>query len=219
MSRLQRTILDRELGEVLEDISKLYSMADQALGEALQALQSHDVAKAREIVQGDELLNQLRFQIESDCLRILATQQPRAGDLRFTVAAMHIAGELERIGDHVASIAGITERLVEEEATLMVYNVPKMVKHARRMMSRAIQSFMDHDAEAARKITRREEKLDHHYNELLGTVFSQMQDSAYVERSTFLLWIGRHLERIGDRATNIAERVVFMVTGEFIEIG
>lgn len=218
MTQLQRTVLDRELNQVLEDISKLYSMTDQGLNDAILALQQQDSALARAVTMADEGVNALRFQIESECLRILATQQPRAGDLRLTVAATHIANELERIGDHAAGIATIVERMDLEEPLANLHNIPKMEKHARNMMQQAVQAFLDHDKDAAEGITKREIKLDRHYNELLKTVLLEMQDITYIERANYLLWVGRHLERIGDRATNIAERVIFMVTGQFVEI-
>ncbi len=218
MSPLQRTILDRELNELLEDISKLFSMTDQALANAMLALQKQDVPMAQEVVAGDERVNDLRYQIEFECLRILATQQPRAGDLRLTVASTHIANELERIADHAVGIAEVVIDLGSEEMLSNLHNALKMEKHARYMLQLAVRSFLDRDPEVAEGILRREQKLDRHYNELVALMLTQLQDNAYIRQATDLLWVGRHLQRVGDRATNIAERVIFTVTGKFVEI-
>lgn len=214
-----RSLLDRDLAALADKTQQLCSMVLEALDLAMQALHTRDLQLARNVIDNDKHVNALRYQIEEDCLRTLATQQPAASDLRLIIATTHIAVELERIGDHASSIADVVERMAEEDQILSLHKLPKMAKHARRMLQKSIDAFLSHDADMALSITRREEKIDKHYDALFHETLGEMQSEDYVHRATFLLWVGRHLERVGDRATNIAERVVFMVRGEFIELG
>lgn len=213
-----RSLLDRDLAGLTDKTQQLASMVLEALDLAMQALHTRDLQLARNVIDHDQEVNHLRYQIEEDCLRTLATQQPAASDLRFIIATTHIAVELERIGDHAASIADVVERMAEEDQILSLHKLPKMAKHADRMLKKSIDAFLARDAELALGISRREEKIGKHYDALFSETLSEMQSEDYVQRATFLLWVGRHLERVGDRAVNIAERVVFMVKGEFIEI-
>lgn len=219
MQYVRRTILDQELNQLLSDIQQLASMVDAALEKAMLALEQRDVALAQEVILGDSEVNALRFKIEEDCLRILATQQPLAMDLRVTVAATHIAGELERIGDHAASVANIVELLEAEQQIVDFSKLPKMVKQGRKMVMQSVQAFVTRDVEAAQALMKREDKIDRHYDTLYHEMIQGMTDKEYLQRANYLLWAGRHLERVGDRAVNIAERVVFTVTGRFVEMG
>ena len=214
-----RPLLDRELATLVDMTQQLSSMVLDALDNAMQALHTRDLQRARAVVDNDQQVNTLRYQIEEACLRTLATQQPAASDLRLIIATTHIAVELERIGDHAASIADVVERMAEEDQISSLHKLPKMAKHAHRMLQKSITAYAGRDAEMALTITRREEKLDKHYDSLFHDTLTEMQSDDYIHRATFLLWVGRHLERVGDRAMNIAERVVFMVRGEFMEIG
>jgi phosphate transport system protein len=214
-----RSLLDRELGMLVDKTQRLSSMVIEALDNAMQALHTRDMQLARGVIDNDRNVNALRYEIEEECLRVLATQQPAASDLRLIVATTHIAVELERIGDHASSIADVVERMAEEDQIISLHKLPKMAKHADLMLKQSMDAFINRDAEMALSITQREEKIDKHYDALFHETLNEMQSDDYIHRATFLLWVGRHLERVGDRATNIAERVVFMVKGEFVEIG
>ena len=214
-----RPLLDRELAALVDKTQQLSSMVLEALDKAMQALHTRDLQLARSVVDNDAQVNALRYNIEEECLRTLATQQPAASDLRLIIATTHIAVELERIGDHAASIANVVERMAEEDQISSLHKLPKMAKHAHHVVQKSIAAFAARDADMALSITRREEKIDKHYDALFHETLVEMQSDEYIHRATFLLWVGRHLERVGDRATNIAERVVFMVRGEFVEIG
>jgi len=218
MTHLQsRSILDKELSKMREDILRLASMTDIAIEKAMKALETRDVALAEEVIAADEEINTLRFEIEKEALRTLATQQPAAIDLRMTIVGIHLAIELERIGDHASGIAGLVARMQDEDIITSLHKLPKMASRARKMIQQGIQAFVDKDVELAKAVFHRDDKLDRHYNNLVQILFEAMQDGTYIRRATFLLWTGHNLERIGDRATNIAERVIFMVTGKFIE--
>ena len=217
MSMPRRSILEQELTQLDEDILRLSSLVNEAVSQAMQALYKRDVELAHQVVANDEIINQLRYELEQECLKILATQQPAATDLRKVIAAIHLAVELERIGDHAAGIARVVERLEEEAEIESLHKLPKMAERAQDMLQHAVQAFVDHDVPKARALFARDDKIDKQYNRLFRETMLEMKDDAYIRRANYLLWVGHNLERMGDRAINIAERVVFMVTNQYIE--
>ena len=213
-----RTGFDRELQELDEKILKMASMVDEAIVLGMQSLRERNIELAREVIEGDLLINDLRYEIEEQALLLLATQQPTAGDLRRLIAVIHIAVELERMGDHAEDIASLAERLEGEGEFDTLHKLPKMEKRVRQMVQMAVEAFINRDDELARNLIAKDDKIDKHYLNLRNEVLNEMQDDPeYVRRAIFLLWSGHDLERIGDRVTNIAERVIFMTTGEFVE--
>ncbi|WP_420629163.1 phosphate signaling complex protein PhoU [Candidatus Leptofilum sp.] len=217
MTLSSRTILDQDLAQLKDNIIRLSSAADESIERAMLALQNRDVALANQVVADDETINQIRFEVEEKALQILATQAPAASDLRTVIAAIHLAIELERIGDHASGIARLVERMEGEDEIDTLHKLPKMAKRARDMIRQGIDAFIQADPELALNMIKRDDKIDRQYNKLFRESLEEMKEDAYIRRATFLLWVGHNLERIGDRATNIAERVIFMCTGEFVE--
>jgi phosphate transport system protein len=217
MIEQSRTLLNQELSELTANILRLTSMVDHALETAMEALYSRDLELAQKVIFDDEEINALRFEIEQGCLLILATQQPFAVDLRTVITAMHLATELERMGDHASGIARLVERMEGEEEIESLHKLPKMAKRARTMVQESVEAYVNHDADMAEAMVSRDDKLDKQYNKLFTETVREMRDDDYIRRATYLLWVGHNLERIGDRATNIAERVIFMTRGEFVE--
>ena len=212
-----RSLLDQELNQLKENIISLSSAAGESIDRAMAALQTRNIAQAHEVIANDESINQLRYEIEEQALRILATQAPAASDLRAVIAAIHLAVEIERIGDHAAGIAKLVDRMENEEEIDTLHKLPKMAKRGREMLQQGIDAYIQHDPQLALDMIKRDDKLDKQYNKLFREAVKAMQDDDYIRRATYLLWVGHNLERIGDRATNIAERVIFMCTGEFVE--
>ena len=217
MSLPTRSLLERELSNLRDDILRLSNMIDIALDKAMLALTHRDIALAQQVDNEDSAINELRYAIEFECLQLLATQRPAATDLRIVLTVVHLASELERIGDHAAGIARIVNRLEGEESIDTLHKLPKMAKRARQMIQQGITAYAHADAELAHDLIRRDDKIDKQYNQLFQETIKAMHDDDYIRRATYLLWVGHNLERVGDRATNIAERVIFMVTGEFTE--
>ena len=213
-----RSLLDKELNRVRTDILRLASLVDTAIEQSLNALYKRNVLLAHQVVVADEEINHLRYTIEDECMRILATQQPAAIDLRTVIAAIHLAVELERIGDHASGIARLVERMEDEDSIESLHKLPKMADRARAMVQESITAFMQSDVALAEEMIRRDDKLDRQYRKFSRQLLGEMRDKDYLRRANFLLWVGHNLERIGDRATNIAERVIFMVKNEFVEI-
>lgn len=219
MNSSHRSQLDRELAQLNENILKLASLVEEAIGGAMQALTDQNIQLAQQIIANDQEINHIRYQIEEECFRILATQNPAATDLRQVIAATHIATELERIGDHAAGIAELVDRMEGEPSVDSLYQLPKMAKRAQKMMRQGIQAFIARDPEMAESVIERDDKLDKQYGKFTAAVMEDFDNiGAGVTVPTYMLWMGHALERIGDRVTNIAERVIFMMTGKFVEM-
>ena len=212
-----RSILDKKLANLNDDIIRLASMVMTNIENGMGALYQRNVVSAQEVIAADEEINRLRYEIEEESLLILATQAPTASDLRTVIAAIHIAVELERIGDHAAGIARLVERMEDEDEIESLHKLTKMEKQAMKMLRSCIDAYINRDSNTALTLMDRDNKIDKHYRRLFKESIEEMRDDDYIRRATFLLWVGHNLERIGDRATNIAERVIFMCTGEFVE--
>ncbi len=241
-----RALLDHELNDLNQSVLALGSMVNTAIGNAIDALMTNNIQLAESVITGDAEINRLRFQIEEQAYVILSTQQPLARDLRTVIAAIHFAIELERIGDHAAGIARIVTRMEEmprpviiepaeaEDATelsledsidattpilrLKLSRLPKMTRRGRDMLNRAIEAFIERDIDKANAIVKRDRKLDRQYQKFFAEAMAEMANKQEAEMPTYLLWIAHNLERIGDRTTNLAERVIFMVTGQYTEV-
>ncbi len=213
-----RTHFDQQLRELQDNIIKLTSMVTEAIDNAMLALSTRDIALAHQVIVADEAINLLRYETEDKAMLVIALQAPAASDLRYIIACIHIVVELERIGDHAAGIASLVERLEGEEDIDTLHKLPKMAARARDMVVAAVDTFVTRNAETAAALIARDDKLDRQYRRLRQEVLEEMRDETYVRRATFLLWVGHDLERIGDRATNIAERTIFMLTSKHVEL-
>ncbi len=214
-----RSALEHELEQVCSEILRMGSLVESAIERSVQALKAHDYALAQQVVNDDENINCLRYEIEEQCLELIATQQPAARDLRTTIAATHIAVELERIADHAEGIAEIAKRIYDEPLLKPLIDVPIMAQTAREMINGALDAFVAHDVKVAQKVAARDDEMDALYRQIFRELLTYMlEDPRNISRATHLLWVAHNLERIGDRVTNICERVIFMATGKLEEI-
>ena len=216
-----RSTLEFELAELNNNILKLGSLTEEAIDLAMGALKGNSHVMAQRVIAGDEQINLLRYKIEQDCLRLLATQFLVASDLRRVIAVIHIASELERIGDHASGIARLVKRMDSQTPIVNLYQLPKMASRAQKMVRTSLQAYVSQDLEMARRVIDRDEKIDRQYGKFLQIMLEEMTQSeggVEVTIPTYLLWMAHNLERIGDRVTNIAERIIFMVSGEFVEL-
>lgn len=219
MATSLRSIFDRELTQIRDDLLRMGSLVDAAIDRALTALKDSDAALARQVIDDDAAINQLRFKIEENCLATIATQQPTASDLRTVVAAMNIVNDMERIGDHATGIAKTVLRMGDQPLLKPLVDLPRMAHMAREMLKRSLDAFLAHDIDTARTIAEQDDEIDHLYRAVFDELLALMaRDPSTLSRGTYLLWCGHNLERIGDRVTNIAERVIFMATGTMQEL-
>ena len=218
MALHMRSALDRELAKLQANIVRISSMVEQSIDQAMMALETRNVDMAQQVIADDHEINALRYSVEENAMLTIALQNPRATDLRMVIAAIHIAIELERIGDHAVGIARLVERMRDRPELTSLHQLPKMAKRANKMIRLSIDAYIGEDAEMAREMMGRDAKINRGYEKLYANMISEMrQEDGSIEQPTWLLWIGHNLERIGDRAVNIAERVVFMVTGNLTE--
>ncbi len=214
-----RATYDRAFLNVQEDILRLGRMVEEAITRALESLQKRDQVLAQQVIDDDDKVNTLRYQIEESCLALIATQQPAASDLRAVMATMSIVVDLERMADHASGIAKTVILMGDEPLLKPLIDVPRMAKLAKEMLAAILDAYVKRDAQLAREIADRDDEMDQLYRAVFDELVEIMADKpGSVERATFLMWCAHNLERIGDRVTNIAERVVFITTGDLQEL-
>ncbi|MFN8594692.1 MAG: phosphate signaling complex protein PhoU [Anaerolineae bacterium] len=214
-----RSALDREQSAIKDDILRMGSMVESAIDRSVVALKQRDGALAQQIVDDDKKINDMRFRIEEACITLIATQQPAASDLRAAIGATHIAVELERMADHAMGIAKITLRMLDQPLLKPLIDVPIMANVVKGMTHDALDAFVKSDAELARQVAKRDDEADQLYQQIFRELLTYMlEDPKNISRATFLLWVAHNLERIGDRATNLCERTIFITTGQLREL-
>ena len=210
---------DRQLRRLQDNLLVLGSMVEKAIAKALDALKRRDLEASRQVIQEDDVINQQRFQLEEQCIELIATQQPVAGDLRRLVAFLHIAVELERMGDYAEGISKISLMMGEEPPLKRLIDIPRMAEKAMDMMRRSLDALVHRDIIAAINVCNDDDEVDALYDQVYRELLTYMiQDPNTIQRATYLLWVAHDLERVADRATNIAERVIYLVTGKMTEI-
>ncbi len=210
-----RSALDREEIRIKDDILRMGSMVESAIDRSIVALKQRDGALAQQVVDDDKLINSLRYKIEEECLTVIATQQPAAHDLRIIVAATHVAVELERMADHAAGIARITLRMIDQPLLKPLIDMPVMANMVKDMTRAGLDAFIRSDVALARQAAARDDEVDQMYQQIFRELLTYMlEDPKNISRATFLLWVAHNLERIGDRATNLCERTIFVSTGQ-----
>jgi phosphate transport system protein len=216
MTRIDYT---HQLDELQGAVVAMCSMVDKALARSMDALTRQDLSLAREVVAGDAAINQQRWSVEEQALLLIATQAPMASDLRRITSAMYIATDLERMADHCAGIAKIVIEIADQPPLKPLVDLPRMADAARMMLTDAISAYIALDAAAAERIAHRDDEIDNLYNQIYRELLTYMMaDPSTINRATHLLWVAHNLERIGDRVTNICERVIFSATGELVEV-
>ncbi|OGW74129.1 MAG: phosphate transport system regulatory protein PhoU, partial [Nitrospirae bacterium RIFCSPHIGHO2_02_FULL_40_19] len=191
----------------------------KAMKDSIEALQKRDFEVSKGIIKNDLLINKKRFEIEERCLQMIATQQPMAIDLRTIAAILSIITDLERIGDHAEGNAKINLLIGSEPLVKPLIDVPRMSEKGLSMLDRVLKAFINRDAVTARAICEEDDEVDNLYNQIYKELLLLMiENSKIIEGATYLIWAAHNLERIADRVTNIAERVVFMVTGKMEEV-
>ncbi len=219
MTPLLRVHFDRELTGLHEAVLALASMARAAVASGLKAFIDNDVDLAGEVIAGDQAINGLRYQIERRCYAMLATEQPVAGDMRAIVSALSIADELERIADHGKKIARICQRIHGELRPIPLNDVARMGELVLAILDHALQILAALDAAGARTLASEDDQIDALYKQTFNITLSYMLENVRaINAGAYILQVAHELERIADRATNVAERLIFNVTGELLDL-
>ena len=217
---MTRTLFDKQLQELKDDVIILSSMVEKAIERSIDALKGRDLKLANQIIADDENVNRKRFDIEDKCVSLIATQQPMASDLRTIIAILYISNELERMADHAEGIARIAIIIGEEPPLKPLVDIPRMAQKDIEMLRHSMESFLERDVKKAEAVCAADTDIDQLYDQVYRELISFMiEDPKTITRATRLMWVAHNLERIGDRATNIAERAAFAVTGKMVEMG
>jgi len=187
--------------------------------EAIGALNHLDNARAQRVIEADETLNQAYEQVHEACIQAMATQQPVASELRELTAEIQIAAELERIADHVADVGRIVLLLNDRSIPPVLDEIQTMADRCTDMLERMLSSYLRRDHETAKLIAGEDAMVDRLNDQVVRQLMAFMQtNSAAVENGTHLIWIVHNLERIADRITNIGEQVIYIETGEMVDL-
>lgn len=210
-----RSVFDEAMSMVKDDVLRLGALVESALERAGRALAERDVALADQVRWDDAEVNDLQRRVNQEVTTAMALQQPMARDLRELLALYHAAAELERMGDYAVNIAKLAQQLSDEPEAPLLPQIPKMGQLCRAQLRDAMRALVDVSESAARAVCARDDELDALYNSVYEESMELM--TAHPERvrqATHMLFAAHHLERLGDRVTNIGEDVVYVATGQ-----
>lgn len=200
--------------ELERDVLHMGEVVVEAINRSVEALGSLDAKEAKWVIDNDAKVNAQRWALEDKCVDLIALQQPVASDLREIIAILSIVRDLERIGDYAEGIGKITLLHGDQPLVRPLIYLPQMAEKAVSMLRRSLEAFVSRDADKARQICIEDDEVDRLYDQAYHDLLSRMiEKPAVITRATYLIWAGHNIERIGDRATNISESVVYLVTG------
>ena len=207
-----------ELNQVKVRLLTMSGEAEAALGSAVEALLERDPDKAQRVIESDRVIDLMEVEIEEQCINLLALQQPMARDLRTLTAALKIATDLERVGDHAVNIAQSAVRLTRSRSIAPEPELVEMARLSREMLSEALEAFVRGDAKAGRDVCLRDDRVDALNRSVFRILLTHMmEDPHLIGAGMELFLVSRNLERVADLATNIGEDVVFLVEGKSIK--
>jgi phosphate transport system protein len=216
---MSRDTLNLHIQEIKYELLVVGSLVESATTEAIISLKERDFQAAREIYLNDRVINEKRYQIESDVLIQIATQQPLAHDLRLLAAMLEIASELERMGDYAKGICKVTLNLGNSEVPIPIKEIETMGQLATQMLHEALDIFIREDVEAARTLPQKDDQVDKIFTKVEHSIIHTMVNHPEtIDHSNLLLWVAHNIERMADRVSNICERTIFVVTGDLVEL-
>lgn len=213
-----RQHFSKELDGIQEGLIKMGNMVDIAMEQAINSLKTQDLQLAQIVIDKDEEIDDLQIEIEDKCLMLIALQQPIAKDLRILSTALKITTDLERMGDHAKNIAEVTLEIGMQPLIKVLVDIPRMVDKVAIMLRKALTAYVELDIQLAESVLQADDEVDDMCDQLLRELLTYMMaDPANINQASQLLYVTRCLERAGDHATNIAEWVVYLVTGHRIK--
>ncbi|HVL54019.1 MAG TPA: phosphate signaling complex protein PhoU [Vitreimonas sp.] len=214
-----RAAFDREMQEVKDNVLRMGTLVEDAIRAAIDSLVRHDAEAATAVIMADAAINEVQRKISSMITATIATQAPVARDLRFLLTLDHVSYELERMGDHAASVAKQARKLAPFPPFARYVDLPKMGEAAAQLVHGILRALVDVDEVRAREVAALDDEVDHLYHRIFDEVLELMRENPdNVDRGARVLFAAYYLERIGDRSTNIAEDVVFLVTGDIEDL-
>jgi len=214
-----RASFDRELQEVKDNVLRMGTLVEQSIQAAIESLVRHDVDAATAVIVADSGINEVQRKVSAMITATIATQAPVARDLRFLLTLDHVAYELERMGDHAASVAKQARKMAPHPPLKGYVDLPRMGETVGQLVHGVLRALVDIDEVRAREVAALDDEVDALYHRIFDDVLVLMRaDPANVDRGTRVLFAAHYLERIGDRSTNIAEDVVFLATGDIEDL-
>ena len=214
-----RAHFDRELADLTERVLAMGSRSRHAVMQSMQALSTGEPEIAREVIAGDKIINDMRFVIEKMCYGMLAMEQPVAGDMRAIVAALTMTNDLERIGDHGKRIAALSLRMGSEPRTIPIGDLARLSALALSMLDRALAAVVSRDVLEAEAVCRMDDQADALYKQIFNVTLSYMlENPRLIGAGTYIIQVAHELERVADRATNVAERCIYAATGQLVDL-
>lgn len=216
---MPREHYDQQLQQLQDDLLRLGGQVEAAVGTALDAFTRRDVDAARRVIADDDIVDRAQYALEDRALNIIARQAPLAADLRLISAVIWVAGELERVGDYAEGTAKLALRAADDGVVIDAPpQIAQMARSAQGMLHDSLDAFVRRDAQAARQIAAADDTVDALTTEVQDALLERLREPAHVEGALRLFFVTHNLERIADRATNIAERIIFLVTGDIIDL-
>ena len=213
-----RADFDRNLKLLQEELLLLGGLVEKAIVDAIEALKTRDIELSHKVVSQDDIIDRKTNQIEEKAIDLIATQQPIAIDLRTLMSVIHISVELERMGDYAEGIGKIGVMMGNDPPVKPLVDIPKMATKSSDMLKRSLDALVKRDSALARQVCEDDDEVDNLYDLIYKDLIALMiDDPTTIQRATYLMWVAHDLERIADRATNIAERVIFLVTGQLVK--
>jgi phosphate transport system protein len=211
----RKVVYEEKMLVLREKLQQMGSLVEEAVARSIDALKRQDLILAQAVIDGDDLIDDLEHDIEEKCLEVIATQQPMARDLRRVATLFKMINDLERMADYATSIAKITLRIADQPLIKPLVDIPRMATLSQKMVKQALDAYVREDVDLAAAVGKDDDEVD----KLFGQIFRElltimMENPKTITQATHLLFVGRWLERISDHATNIAEEVIFLVTGE-----
>jgi len=204
-----------ELDQLKARLLEMGGLAEERVRDAVRSLVERDRTLVEKVLAGDTAINQLHIEVDDRCFKLLALYQPMAVDLRVIVSAVKINSDLERVGDLAVNIAEAVRRSLQHPPVKELIDIPKMAELSQAMLRDALDAFVRRDTVLAQTVLNRDDILDGLKTQVFRDLLSYMiRDASTIEASLDLILISRHLERIGDHATNVAEDVIFMVSAK-----
>jgi phosphate transport system protein len=211
---------EQQLRDLKDKLLMMSHQAEAMIADSIRALVERRPSLAEQVVNSDDRLDKYEIEIDNLCYEILALEQPVARDLRFLATALKIVRDIERIGDIAVNIAERAQELIQEPELKRLIDLPLMAEAAQRIFKDSLDAFVNSDAELAERVIRDDKLIDAMYEQIFRELLTYMlEDTHYISRALKLIFIAKHLERVGDHSANIAEMVVFLVRGQDIRHG
>lgn len=208
-------IFDTELSELKERLLYMGGLVERMIHLSIKCLVDRNEDTGKEVYTNEDEVNKLQMEIDDRCLKLIALNQPAGTDLRFITSAMKINAELERMGDQAINIAGASKELLKFQQLKKLIDIPLMADIAKSMVKDCLDAFVRKDSELARAVLLRDNQVDGLKDQIFRELLTYMlSETRHIPVALELILISRHLERIGDHATNISEDVIFMVEGQ-----